>query len=358
VDGVPGGGVWTCGSAGLVAQYDETTGAALDRSVAAQTGILYGVWGSGPADVWTVGEDADGEGPASAAFRWDGETWSPVALPPEAAGLTLYKVWGAAADDVWACGRSGLLLHFDGDEWSAVPSGTDSSLLTVHGTAPAIAVGLAPVVTERGEDGTWSEVMLPPMTERLNGVRAGAAGDAWAVGYFRTVLRRTPRGWAKIDDLPATSARDFHAVTIDPSGGVWLAGGVLTTRTAGALLYLGSRRVSSTILPQARLASRVAPILTASCAVTACHAPPFLSEGLDLATEAGLRDRVAGVASHQSPFPLVAPGRPSASYLFRKVAGTHLDAAGSGDRMPMGEPPLADEDLDAIRAWILEGATR
>lgn len=355
VDGVPGAGVWACGEEGRVVVYDPATGAIADRSVAEQTGILYGVWGAGADDVWTVGEDPDGDGPLSAAFHWDGATWQSAALPEAAGGLTLYKVWGAAPDDVWACGRAGLLLRFDGSEWRQVASGTTSSLLTVHGGDAGIAVGLAPVISERGPAGTWATVGVPPGTESLNGVRVGEDGDAWAVGYFRTVLRRTPRGWARQTTLPVTQGRDYHSVTIDAAGGVWIAGGTLTTMANGTLLHRGPREFAASVLPRATLTEHVRPIFTRSCAETACHAPPYLSQGLDLATDEGLRARVVGVLSRQSPFPLVSPGRPTASYLLRKLEGTHLDAGGSGVTMPQDEA-LPPEDVTAIRAWILEGA--
>jgi hypothetical protein len=198
-------------------------------------------------------------------------------------------------------------------------------------------------------------VQVPTGTESLNGVRVGADGDAWAVGYFRTVLRRTPRGWARETRLPATKGRDYHSVAIDPASGVWIAGGVLTSMGEGTLLHRGTRAFASTIVPQAMLAARVRPLLSQSCAETACHAPPYLSEGLDLGTADGLRARLAGVPSRQSPLPLVVPGRPSASYLLRKLEGTQAAAGGRGARMPSGRE-MAQDDVDAVRAWILEGA--
>lgn len=241
-DAVPGDGVWAAGEAGRVVVYDPATGALDERAVPSQSGLLYGLWGSGPLDVWAVGEDPDAEGPLPAAFRWDGVAWSAAALPPEAAGRTLYKVWGASADDVWACGRGGVLLHFDGAEWSSVASGTDSSLLTVHGAGATVAVGLAPVIVERGAAGVWTPAVLPAGTERLNGVRAGADGDVWAVGYFRTVLRRGGDGWTKVAGVPASAARDFHAVTIDAAGDAWIAGGNLISLTGGALVRVSAPR--------------------------------------------------------------------------------------------------------------------
>lgn len=51
---------------------------------------------------------------------------------------------------------------------------------------------------------------------------------------------------------------------------------------------------------------------------------------------------------------LVVPGDAEASYLFQKVS---LDSPPEGGaRMPLGGPPLSDEDIVLIRDWIDQGA--
>jgi len=63
---------------------------------------------------------------------------------------------------------------------------------------------------------------------------------------------------------------------------------------------------------------------------------------------------------------LVVPGDADASYLYRKLAGTHGDVCTSmglspaecGLRMPQGMPPvpLSEEELEMVREWIDGGA--
>jgi mono/diheme cytochrome c family protein len=66
--------------------------------------------------------------------------------------------------------------------------------------------------------------------------------------------------------------------------------------------------------------------------------------------------------SHQLPKMLrVAPGEPQKSYLMHKMLGTHLEVGGHGTRMPDGGSwgaggSLTDEDVEVVRAWILQGA--
>jgi hypothetical protein len=251
------------------------------------------------------------------------------------------------------CGEQGLVLHFDGAEWSVVPSGTTATLFTIHGAAPTISVGDA--IIERAPQG-FAMASIPTGSNPLRGVFVPPAGDAWACGLAGTVLRRVNGRWQRILDVPAASSRDFHAVAVDDGGGVYLAGGDLINNTDGVLFYLGARTIPSAVLPQARLRERVADVLYDSCAITACHIGPFISEDLDLSTPEAVRAQQVGVASRQSPLLRVVPGRPSQSYTWHKILGSHLGVGGSGDRMPQGGPYLEGAPLDAIRAWILEGA--
>lgn len=52
----------------------------------------------------------------------------------------------------------------------------------------------------------------------------------------------------------------------------------------------------------------------------------------------------------------VKPGDPDKSYLMLKLDGRHLDAGGSGSRMPFNGAPLSEEVRTQIRAWIRAGA--
>ena len=51
---------------------------------------------------------------------------------------------------------------------------------------------------------------------------------------------------------------------------------------------------------------------------------------------------------------LITPGHPEQSYLIDKLRGTHLCA---GSRMPLDGPALSAVSVDAITAWICQGAT-
>jgi hypothetical protein len=83
------------------------------------------VWGSGPSDVFAVGD-------LGVILHYDGTAWHPMA-----SGTTrvLLEVWGRSAHDVYASGRGGVMLHFDGSGWTPVEGAPFDVLSAVWGTS-------------------------------------------------------------------------------------------------------------------------------------------------------------------------------------------------------------------------------
>ena len=55
--------------------------------------------------------------------------------------------------------------------------------------------------------------------------------------------------------------------------------------------------------------------------------------------------------------PLIDPGDPENSYLWRKIDGTHIAAGGAGATMPR-TGSIGKKKRDKIEAWILDNAPR
>ncbi len=86
-----------------------------------------------------------------------------------------------------------------------------------------------------------------------------------------------------------------------------------------------------------------------------CHIGASAPEGLQLdATHS--YNLLVGVASVEEPsLERVRPGDPDHSYMMLKIEG----APGiDGGQMPLGETPLPQATIDAIRQWITEGAMK
>jgi hypothetical protein len=147
-------------------------------------GRFLGVWGSGPGDVWAVGnQHTPVTKSVGATDHWDGTAWSAF---PSGTANTLNAVWGSGASDAWAVGDHGAIEHWDGAAWSAEQSGTANSLKSVWGSGPGDVwvVGFAGTI-EHWDGTAWSAT--PSGTAfTLNGVWGSGPGDVWAVGNSAT----------------------------------------------------------------------------------------------------------------------------------------------------------------------------
>ena len=85
-----------------------------------------------------------------------------------------------------------------------------------------------------------------------------------------------------------------------------------------------------------------------------CHSGDDPKKGLDLSKGTGYTSLV-NVKSQETGQLLVTPGEPEASYLWAKL--THTNREGKGmPRAIFGSKKLPQAQLDAIRAWIADGA--
>jgi hypothetical protein len=138
---------------GTDAEPDPQAGVVLHYDGNVWTTVLHhpglapnGVWASSASDVFLVGFQAD-EQPdgnfkvTSAIWHFDGTTWAPMSVPT--GSLVLEEVWGSSPSDVYAAADDGILLHYDGSQWTPAQQ-TDRTLLGVFGSSAAdvYAVGL------------------------------------------------------------------------------------------------------------------------------------------------------------------------------------------------------------------------
>ena len=72
---------------------------------------LHGIWGTGPGDVWAVGDN-------STVLRYSNGKWPPTLPTTE----HLYAVWSSGGQ-VYAVGEAGLVIHHDGSKWITETAG-------------------------------------------------------------------------------------------------------------------------------------------------------------------------------------------------------------------------------------------
>ena len=123
----------------------------------------------------------------------------------------------------------------------------------------------------------------------------------------------------------------------------------LRSLPAVLLLVVGSAGAAEVV----SFARDLAPVLRTRCAV--CHLTGEEPGNMKLYPGAAYASLV-NVASTEGKLKRVHPGAPELSYLMHKLDGTHLDAGGVGEQMPLGQAPLDQIIRDCFRAWIAQGA--
>ncbi|MCB9617601.1 MAG: hypothetical protein H6722_34640 [Sandaracinus sp.] len=175
---------------------------------------LWGVWGSGPDDVWAVG-GIPFLGGRPTIVHWDGEAWSNVEPPTleRANVFAFFKVWGSGPNDVWIVGQRGAVVRWNGEVFEEQLVGVDADLISVWGTGPDHVA----MVGGRGTGwiATWNGAEFrrrqPTAIPGLNGV--WLRGDAIHVVGEQGELARFDFETLELQDefFPETNLA-FHAV--------------------------------------------------------------------------------------------------------------------------------------------------
>lgn len=363
IDGV----YYLAGANGLILRFDPSN-ESFEQMTTPGTALLFGVWGTDSTHIWAVGGDPSNEDQGGVVWRYDGTQWTvdtnfarvrPEGIP------TLYKVWGRSENDVYVVGRLGVIFHFDGVRWSQLESNSIRPLFTVHGNDDiAVAVGGVNDGVILEQDAVAFVDRSMPGTLQMNGVFVAPDGKAVAVGVAGALALRTEEGW-QVRDTGLDTILDFHSTWIDPEGGIWAVGGLLSGElTQGMLAYGGARTIGSEIVDIApcrpgalggvttvSYSNDIVPIFTANgCLAGNCHGGVFPSSGYDLRSY----DTSFGPGSAARSFGEceIVPGSPDDSFLLEKL----LPSPRFGQRMPLNLPAMSAEDVNAIRTWIAEGA--
>ena len=167
--------------------------------------------------MWAVGIQQSQSGSFGTLIEhFDGKRWSVVPSPnPGKFGNQLYGVAAAGPANVWAVGQSDdatheafpLIEHLSHGTWTAqLQTSLGSGFSDINGVAVAgrtvwivgeyldAATGLQHTLVARSTGSGWQQVPAPnPGTgdKTLGGISATGT-SAWAVGYFKTNIGRSP----------------------------------------------------------------------------------------------------------------------------------------------------------------------
>jgi hypothetical protein len=190
---------------------------------------LHGVSAVSDNDVWAVGVSYNTERTLSSSLieHWNGSQWSVIPSPNPSATLNILSAVAAVStNDVWAVGfaptSSGsiLILHWNGAAWSVTPNPISPMTLTNLAALAVISANDVWVVgtgligdedataTLHWDGSIWSVVPSPNVGPEVDNTLAGVAAVA------------SNDVWAVGTQQP-TSLTDPHTLTLHWNGSAW-----------------------------------------------------------------------------------------------------------------------------------------
>ncbi len=223
-----------------------------------------------PNNVWAAGHYLSNTGVyRTLVEHWDGVTWAIAATPNAGEGdSALNGIAGALPNDLWAVGygsttvggiRATRVLHYDGANWSIVPSPNPAGLTSSLSSVVALDDG---TIWAAGfyYDGSQGRTLLlhgvgssftvfpgedlPAEGNVLNGIAATASGDIWAAGYHYPNGTSDYQGliehydgqqWRRVSSVQGNSYTYLAGITAAPAGAGWAVGNTLTTTIAESI---------------------------------------------------------------------------------------------------------------------------
>jgi hypothetical protein len=235
------------GDGGRALTYTPSSGAFTETVLpGGEDFTIFGTWGTSASDIWAVGSNilvSPGNAGAGGVWHFDGTDWAAMTIPDEASEQLVYKVWGTGPDDVWFVGTTGLSMRWDGAGFTVVDTNSTRNLFTISGRGDEVwAVGGYGDGTLLHYSGSWADE-TPDYSPQLNGVFA-ASDAVVSCGRMGSVYVNDGSGWVT-DDCNQSSFLDFHACWVDDEGGIWAAGGSIssTPLDQGVVVYHGDREL-------------------------------------------------------------------------------------------------------------------
>jgi len=161
-------------------------------------GQLWDVWAEDPNRIFAVGE-------SGVVVRFDGQDWT-----YEHSGFRadLKAVFGAG-EQVYAVGAHGLLVHLEGEEWVQQPVPTEQALFGVWTDGQTVViVGHEGTVFRRTAD-EWEDLSLPAEVGLLRG-GFSRDGEIWVGGKAGQAWRWRDGEWSEPMQVSGEWVFSFH----------------------------------------------------------------------------------------------------------------------------------------------------
>lgn len=194
-----------------------------------------------PTDAWAAGLYGGEQYALTLIERWNGKEWQEVASPSVGnASNHLYSMAALSPGDIWAVGASHqgtdlwrtLSLHWDGKEWSIVPTPSPGALNSLNAisvvssdevwavgdTTVNALTGSSQLLVTRWDGKRWQRVEtgVEERNATLSAVAALSSNDIWAAGSYTDKL-----GTLSQPLFLHWDGRSWQEVKVEGGGAVW-----------------------------------------------------------------------------------------------------------------------------------------
>jgi hypothetical protein len=221
--------------------------------VAGTGNTLAGSFAVTDTDAWVVGSTSTSSGVIPLALHWNGTDWSAVPTPAPSGSYPDWEftdVAASSATDAWAVGEeyigrdtNSLYEHWNGTTWSAVAGPNEGKIRAVLDFSPTNAWAFANNLSVVHWNGTaWSVA-----SGAIDSLEVSATGpdDIWGVANDDQVIHYNGTTWTSTT-LSVADEGGFVSVAALSSTDVWIAG---TTGTAALLEHFNGTSWQQMTLP-------------------------------------------------------------------------------------------------------------
>ncbi|MBF6614582.1 MAG: hypothetical protein IVW55_15830 [Chloroflexi bacterium] len=194
-----------------------------------------------PTDAWAAGLYGGEEYALTLIERWNGKEWREAVSPSVGnASNHLYSMTALSPTDIWAVGASHqgtdlwrtLSLHWDGKEWSIVPTPSPGALNSLNAVSVVSSdevwavgdmtlntlTGSSQLLVTRWDGKGWQRVEtgVEERNATLSAVAALSSNDIWAAGSYTDKL-----GTLTQPLFLHWNGRSWQEVKVEGGGAVW-----------------------------------------------------------------------------------------------------------------------------------------
>lgn len=224
----------------LTTPPDQTVAKTFVQEPSSTQNDLYGVFGSGPNDIYAVGVSGtlvhstgngvwQGQNSNTADTLFGGTAvavddlyvtgaswtilhstgnglWGPQNTPT---GQSIYGIWAATPNDLYAVGDNGVVIHSTGGgaSWTALPAPSQSTLFTAWSSTPTDlwVGGDSGAIFHSSDHGmTWKDFSINSNSADVNTLWGAAADDIFGAMDYGNFTHWNGQTWAPIFQTQAT----------------------------------------------------------------------------------------------------------------------------------------------------------